>query len=200
VGIRFGCRIDSRIYGISHSKAKVKVHLYTALPHVLGKCFYISRLITPYFRSSSIFLQALPSSRIKIAHAIAGGVVKLHRYKEADVSGFFCAKERSKDNSEANLTFIAPYIVIYFYSKTNQMHQCPKFILFWNNSTCFERSFRPSSVVHDCTTGICQTDSADCLQQAVAVAVWHMPVAVCTVVNYWWWTERPFETCRVIPK
>jgi len=27
-----------------------------------------------------------------------------------------------------------------------------------------------------------------------------MPVAVCTVVNSWWWTERPPKTCRVIPK
>jgi len=24
-----------------------------------------------------------------------------------------------------------------------------------------------------------------------------MPVAVCTVLNSWWWTERPPETCRV---
>ena len=24
-----------------------------------------------------------------------------------------------------------------------------------------------------------------------------MPVAVCTVLNSWWWTERPSETCRV---
>jgi len=23
------------------------------------------------------------------------------------------------------------------------------------------------------------------------------PVAVCTVLNSWWWTERPSETCRV---
>jgi len=29
-------------------------------------------------------------------------------------------------------------------------------------------------------TGICQTDTA-----------------VCTVLNSWWWTERPSETCRV---
>jgi len=27
--------------------------------------------------------------------------------------------------------------------------------------------------------------------------VWQMPVAVCTVLNSWWWTERPSETCRV---
>jgi len=33
-----------------------------------------------------------------------------------------------------SLTSIGPYIVIYFYSKTNQMHQCIKFILFWNDT------------------------------------------------------------------
>jgi len=30
-----------------------------------------------------------------------------------------------------------------------------------------------------------------------AVSVWHVPVAVCTVLNCWWWTERPSETCTV---
>ena len=30
-----------------------------------------------------------------------------------------------------------------------------------------------------------------------AVSVWQTPVAVCTVLNSWWWTERPSETCRV---
>ena len=33
-----------------------------------------------------------------------------------------------------NLTFIGPCIVIYFYSKTNQMLQFLKFVLFWNNT------------------------------------------------------------------
>jgi hypothetical protein len=37
-------------------------------------------------------------------------------------------------------------------------------------------------------------------QLQVAVSVWHMPVAVCTVLNSWWWTERPSETCRVLCK
>jgi len=23
------------------------------------------------------------------------------------------------------------------------------------------------------------------------------PFAVCTVLNYWWWTERPYESCRM---
>jgi len=30
-----------------------------------------------------------------------------------------------------------------------------------------------------------------------AVSVWQMSVAVCTIFNCWWWTERPPETCRV---
>jgi len=29
-----------------------------------------------------------------------------------------------------------------------------------------------------------------------AVSVWQVPVAVCTVLN-WWWMERSSETCRV---
>jgi len=41
--------------------------------------------------------------------------------------------------------------VVVFYSKINQMHHCLKFIYFWNNCTCFGRSFHPSSGVHDCT-------------------------------------------------
>jgi hypothetical protein len=36
--------------------------------------------------------------------------------------------------SLVNLTFIGPCIVIYFYSKTNKMHQFLKFILFWNTT------------------------------------------------------------------
>jgi hypothetical protein len=28
--------------------------------------------------------------------------------------------------------------------------------------------------------------------------VWHIPDAVCTVLDSWWWTERPSETCRVL--
>jgi len=30
-----------------------------------------------------------------------------------------------------------------------------------------------------------------------AVSVSQMSVALCTVFNSWWWTERPSETCRV---
>jgi hypothetical protein len=34
--------------------------------------------------------------------------------------------------------------------------------------------------------------------QVVNKPVWHIPDAVCTVLDSWWWTERPSETCRVI--
>jgi len=56
------------------------------------------------------------------------------------------------------------------------------FILEWH-TTCFGRSFRPSS--------------GEQASKQTAVSVWHTPVAVCTVLISWWWTERPSETCRV---
>jgi hypothetical protein len=46
-------------------------------------------------------------------------------------------------------------------------------------------------------TGVCQTDTATCYWY-LAVSVWHIPVAVCIVLNSCWWTERPSETCRVL--
>ena len=67
-------------------------------------------------------------------------------------------------------TFTGPCILIYFCSKTNQIHQCLKFILLEEHSTCFGRSFRPSSGFKDCntSTGICQTDTADCGKLALS--------------------------------
>ena len=35
------------------------------------------------------------------------------------------------------------------------------------------------------------------VHRILLTALWHIPVAVCTVLNSWWWTERPSETCRV---
>ena len=29
------------------------------------------------------------------------------------------------------------------------------------------------------------------------VSVWQTPVATCIVLKSWWWTEKPYETCRV---
>ena len=87
------------------------------------------------------------------------------------------------------------------------------FILEWH-STCFGRSFRPSSGVKDCTySNRRMSDRYCCLLAGVyemewqfhlvptnkhtAVSVGQMPVAVCTALNSWWRTERLSETCRV---
>jgi len=63
-----------------------------------------------------------------------------------------------------NLTFIEPFILIYFYRKTNQMHHCLNFFLFWNNTLHVSDSLsvhhQEFKTVHT-ASGICQTDSAD---------------------------------------
>ena len=42
-----------------------------------------------------------------------------------------------------------------------------------------------------------QTDTADCLlaNRQQYLYIQQMPLAVCTVLNFWWWKERPSETC-----
>jgi hypothetical protein len=77
------------------------------------------------------------------------------------------------------------------------------------------RSFRPSSGLQDCTYSIRYMSNRNCYLLASgnemerqfhvvpaskqsALFVWHIPVAVCTVLNSWWWTERPSKTCRVL--
>ena len=67
------------------------------------------------------------------------------------VNIFFLFQPNAHNTLNTYYTFILPCIVMYFCGKSNQMHQCLKFIWFWNSSTCFGRSFRPSSGVHDCT-------------------------------------------------
>ena len=65
--------------------------------------------------------------------------------------------------------------------------------------TCFGRSFRPSSGVQDCTYSNRHMSNRYCCLLAPSrqqYLFWHVPVAVCTVLNPWWWTERPSEACR----
>jgi len=123
--------------------------------------------------------------------------------------------------TQANLTFIGPFIVIHFYSKTNLMHQSIKFILFWNDtlhvSDDFSVHHQEFRTVHT-ATGICQTETAVCLlacRQQLASRIRTSvlillascqqtcmtdTIAVCTVKNYWWWTEELFETCKILSK
>ena len=65
-----------------------------------------------------------------------------------------------------SLTFIGPCVVICFYSKTNEMHQFLKFILFFSStlrvSDGLSVHHQESQTVHT-ASGVCQTGSADCL-------------------------------------
>ena len=85
----------------------------------------------------------------------------------------------------------------YFYSKTNNMHKCIKFILFWNDtlhvSDCLSVHHQQFKTVQT-TKQIYHTDTAVCL---LVLFNSSCLVAVCTVLNCWWRTERPSETCRM---
>ena len=89
------------------------------------------------------------------------------------------------------MTSIGPCIVIHCYIKTNQMHKCIKFILFWSNiphvSDGLSVHRKEFKTVHTAT-------------KQTLLSVWHTPVAVCTVLNSWWRTERPYRTCSVTSK
>ena len=89
------------------------------------------------------------------------------------------------------------------YSTTNKMHVFLKLFILVKRSTCFGRSFRPSSGAQDCTYGNRHMSNSCCylpLASPLAAALWHMPAAVCAVLSSWWWTERPSETCRAFYK
>ena len=75
-----------------------------------------------------------------------------------------------------------------------------KFILFWNNTLHVSGGLsvhhQKSKTVH-IASGICHTGSVAACQQAATEPVWY--ATVCTGLDSWWWTERPSETCRVLP-
>ena len=60
------------------------------------------------------------------------------------------------------LTFIGPCVVIYFIIKPTRCTNVSNYLITKRHSTCFGRSFRPSSGVQDCTYSN-PTDTAICL-------------------------------------
>jgi len=75
-----------------------------------------------------------------------------------------------------------PCIVIHSYSATKKMHRFLTLFILVKRSTCFGRSFRPSSGAQNCTHGN-RLMSNSCCFLLLAAAVWHMPVAVCAVLS-----------------
>jgi len=54
--------------------------------------------------------------------------------------------------STTSYPYQAECLTRYFYRKSNKMHQCLNLFYFLKkHSTCFGRSFRPSSGIQDCT-------------------------------------------------
>jgi len=84
--------------------------------------------------------------------------------------------------------------------------------LFWNRTLHVSDSFsvhhQESSTVHT-AIGICHTGYADCLLEGSGWNILILPassqhklydigIAVCTVLDSWWWPEKLPETCRVL--
>jgi len=67
---------------------------------------------------------------------------------------------------------------LFSYSATNKMHLFLKLFILVKGSTCFGRSFRPSS----------RAQTA------------HTATGTCAVSSSWLWTERPSETCSAFYK
>ena len=83
-----------------------------------------------------------------------------------------------------------------------------------NVNSCLFIKQRNSNVLYFCYKNVLQLKtvsqykwlSSSIFSQSVCVStwygclqsVWHIPVAVCTVLNSWWWMEGPSETCRVL--
>jgi len=83
---------------------------------------------------------------------VSGAQSKVLRNSSRGVIGSLLSRFISYWNYIILLLFLAMRFLVYYYTKTNQMHQCIKFILFWNDTLhVSDGPFRPSSGVQDCT-------------------------------------------------
>jgi hypothetical protein len=82
-----------------------------------------------------------------------------------------------KQRHDIYLTFISPCVIIYSYSKTNQMHLFLKLFILVKQSTYFGRSFCPSRGAQDCTYSNRHMSNGCCYLLLAAA------VAVCTVLS-----------------
>ena len=75
------------------------------------------------------------------------------------------------------------------------MHQCIELfylgMTLYMFQTVFPSIIRSSRLYIQLSNRYCSLLAS----KQTTVSVWQMPVAVCTVLNSWWWTERPSETC-----
>ena len=85
-----------------------------------------------------------------------------------------------------------------FYSKTNQMHNISNLFYFGAKIYMFLTVF--SSIIKSLRLYI--QHQVYVIQVLLLIAttelVWHIPDAVCTFLDSWWWTERQSETSRLL--
>ena len=101
---------------------------------------------------------------------------------------------------------------LYFYSKTKQMHQFSQIyfnfvVLLYIFRTVFLSIIRNLRLYIQHQLYVKQVSwllasgnefhTVPASKQS-AESLWHIPDAVCTVLDSWWWTERPSETYRVL--
>jgi len=167
---------------------------------ILGKFSYHLQLKT---RIESIFERLWAYLKVRTLdkfHLITPKGFEISPYIYISVLIFIVSNVPKMSVTWINFTFTGPVQRnIISIVKPTRCTSVSNFILEWY-STCFGRSFLPSSGVQDCTYSNSHLSNRYCCLLAnkqSEVSVWHMPVAVCTVFNSWWWTERPPETCRV---
>ena len=85
--------------------------------------------------------------------------------------------------------------VLHFYTKTNQMHNISN--LFYFGTTLYMFRTVPLSIIRSLRLYI-QHQLYVIQVSCLLASIWHKPDVICTVLDSWWWTERPSETCRVL--
>jgi hypothetical protein len=109
------------------------------------------------------------------------------------------------------LAFVGPRIVIYFYSKTNQIHNISDLFYFGTTLYMF-RTVSPSIIrslglyvqhqVYVIEVLWLLASGKETLHLVPASKqpqdLYDILDAVCTVLDSWWWTEILFETCRML--
>jgi len=103
---------------------------------------------------------------------------------------------RIKYDKNINLTFVSPCIVIYFHSKTNQMHNTSNLFYFGTTTYVFQKV--SPSIIGSLRLYIQHQVYVVQVVRLLASNLWHISGAAYTVLDSWWWMERPSKTCRLL--
>jgi hypothetical protein len=122
------------------------------------------------------------SQILKCSRLCTTGSINRQNYTiQAYITSFTEGRMSRTEVNILDLMFIGPCIIIYFYSKTNQMHQFLTFVYFWITlymfRTVFPSIIRSSKTV-DTATGICQTEITG-MGKITSECVYRLAVFLC---------------------